>query len=65
VTAGRQRSLTGKSRLQAMVQAYEAFRLDGRLPASYEVVYGHAWAPRQRSQDGVTCIPLEGLKIGR
>jgi malonyl-CoA O-methyltransferase len=65
VTRGRQRGLTGKGRLQAMVQAYEAYRLDGRLPASYEVVYGHAWAPHQRSRDGVTCIPLDGLKIGR
>jgi len=65
VTAGRQRGLTGKGRLQAMVQAYESYRRDGRLPASYEVVYGHAWAPQQRTQDGVTCIPLDGLKLGR
>jgi len=26
-----------------MTRAYEELRVDGRLPASYEVVYGHAW----------------------
>lgn len=63
VTAGRHRGLTGKGRLRAMSEAYEAYRSNGRLPASYEVVYGHAWAPRQRTRDGVTCIPLDGLKL--
>jgi malonyl-CoA O-methyltransferase len=64
VTETRQRGLTGKGRLRAMCQAYETYRVAGRLPASYEVVYGHAWAPRQRTQDGVTCIPLDGLRLG-
>jgi malonyl-CoA O-methyltransferase len=63
VTLGRQRGLTGKGRLRAMVEAYEAYRSDGQLPASYEVVYGHAWAPRQRTHDGVTRIPLESLRL--
>lgn len=45
VTAGRQRALTGKRHLQQVTEAYEKFRVDGRLPASYEVVYGHAWSP--------------------
>ncbi|MEN8177973.1 MAG: malonyl-ACP O-methyltransferase BioC [Pseudomonadota bacterium] len=65
VTTGRQRGLTGKGRLKAMFQAYEKFRIDGRLPASYEVVYGHAWAPQQRTRDGVTSIPIDSLKFGR
>lgn len=44
VTAGRGRGLTGRGRLRAMEAAYERFRGgDGRLPASWEVVYGHAW----------------------
>ena len=64
VTTGRKRGLTGKGCLQAMFTAYEGFRVDGRLPASYEVVYGHAWAPQQRTRDGVTTIPIESLKIG-
>lgn len=45
ITAGRPRGLTGRRRLQRMLQAYEGYRQDGVLPASYEVVYGHAWAP--------------------
>jgi len=45
VTAGRPRGLTGRHRLQRVEQAYEALRRDGVLPASYEVVYGHAWSP--------------------
>ena len=48
-TVGRPRGLTGKARLQAMLAAYEGFRRDGLLPASYEVVYGHAWATVQSS----------------
>lgn len=45
-TAGRNRGLTGKQRMQGFYQAYEQFRLeDGQYPATYEVIYGHAWAP--------------------
>ena len=43
VTAGRPRGLTGKRHMQGLVQAYERFRRDGVLPASYEIVNGHAW----------------------
>jgi malonyl-CoA O-methyltransferase len=42
-TAGRSRALTGKERLAKLSAAYEALRRDGRLPATYEVVYGAAW----------------------
>jgi malonyl-CoA O-methyltransferase len=62
VTRDRQRGLTGKGRLRAMYQAYEKFRRDERLPASYEVVYGHAWAPSQRQREGQTEIPLEVVR---
>lgn len=41
----RKHTLTGKGRLNRMVQGYEGFRMqNGKLPASYEVVYAHAWA---------------------
>jgi len=62
VSPHRPRGLTGKGRFQAMIQAYEEQRADGRLPASWEVVYGHAWAPEQRSLDGVTIVPLSSLR---
>lgn len=45
VTAGRNHGLTGKARLQAFRDAYEPFRRNGTLPATYEVVYGMAWTP--------------------
>ena len=47
-TAGRPRSLVGRSRLQRVLHAYESFRKDGRLPATYEVVYGAAWGSAGR-----------------
>jgi malonyl-CoA O-methyltransferase len=48
VTAGRPRGLMGRARLRRMQDAYEAFRRDGRLPATYEVVYGAAWGAAGR-----------------
>ena len=47
-TAGRPRTLLGRGRLQRVLTAYEAFRKDGRLPATYEVVYGAAWGTAGR-----------------
>jgi malonyl-CoA O-methyltransferase len=47
-TAGRPRALVGRARLQRVLAAYEAFRRDGRLPATYEVVYGAAWGSAGR-----------------
>ncbi|HKT32911.1 MAG TPA: malonyl-ACP O-methyltransferase BioC [Gammaproteobacteria bacterium] len=45
VTAGRPRGLGGRRRAGKLAAAYERFRRDGRLPATYEVVYGTAWTP--------------------
>ena len=47
-TAGRPHSLVGRTRLQRVLTAYESFRKDGRLPATYEVVYGAAWGTAGR-----------------
>ncbi len=44
VTVGRPRGLTGRARMQRLVQTYEQYRRDGVLPASYEIVNGHAWS---------------------
>ncbi|HEX7370417.1 MAG TPA: malonyl-ACP O-methyltransferase BioC [Rhodanobacteraceae bacterium] len=37
--------LTGKSRFQAMLDAYETLRRNDRIPATWEVVTLHAWGP--------------------
>ena len=47
-TLGRPRGLTGRRRWQGMLQALERFRRDTRIPATFEVVYGHAWKPEPR-----------------
>lgn len=60
-TDQRPRGLTGPRRLAALEAAYETHRQDGRLPASYEVVYGHAWVPRQKPVAGGVAIPLSAI----
>ncbi|MBI3561017.1 MAG: malonyl-ACP O-methyltransferase BioC [Gammaproteobacteria bacterium] len=47
VTAKRPRGLTGRRQLQQLQSNYEKFRKDGVLPATYEVIYGHAWKGRK------------------
>jgi malonyl-CoA O-methyltransferase len=39
----RSKALTGKEKFQLMIKMYESYRKDGKLPATYEVIYGHAW----------------------
>ena len=41
---GRARGLTGAGRLRELARAYERLRVDAGLPASYELVFGHAWS---------------------
>jgi malonyl-CoA O-methyltransferase len=66
----RQRSLTGKAHLADVIAAYERFRRDGVLPATYEVVYAIARAPLVgqpvRGRDGdVASFPIERLRGSR
>ncbi|MBK6658554.1 MAG: malonyl-ACP O-methyltransferase BioC [Proteobacteria bacterium] len=63
--ADRARGMLGRKRLAALEAAYEAERRDdGKLPATYEVVYGHAWAieGRRRQPQDVHTFPLEKLR---
>jgi malonyl-CoA O-methyltransferase len=57
VTAGRPRALTGRARLARVQQAYESWRRDGRLPATYEVVYGACWGAAR----GATAAAADGV----
>jgi malonyl-CoA O-methyltransferase len=51
VTAGRARGLTGRQRLRAMTQAYEALRRDGKLPATWEVIHASAWGTERPERE--------------
>jgi malonyl-CoA O-methyltransferase len=66
-TAGRARGLTGKSTLARMLAAYEGFRREGKLPATYEVIFAQAWCPtgpiRTNGQPRAeTVIPLSQIR---
>lgn len=56
----RHHSLTGKVRFKTMLDTYENYRTDGKLPATYEVIYGHAWAPASSNKQFT--ISVESLK---
>lgn len=56
-TAGRSNGLMGKAAWQQVMANYERFRRDGKLPATFEIVYGHAWkVPAKKSADGRAII---------
>lgn len=65
----RRTTLTGKAQFARFVRAYEVFRnADGRLPASYETVFGHAWVPladKPAHTQGPAVVSLEHLRRGR
>ena len=62
-TQGRARGLQGKGFLQNLTQQYEQFRIGlkeegGKLPATFEVVYGHAWTRESRPDLGAGVSPI-------
>ncbi|HEU4708998.1 MAG TPA: malonyl-ACP O-methyltransferase BioC [Methylophilaceae bacterium] len=63
-TAGRQRGLEGRGFLRGLAERYEQFRQAGKLPATFEVVYGHAWKPiaKNMTADGSALITLHRRK---
>jgi malonyl-CoA O-methyltransferase len=58
--ADRRRGLMGRAGRERLIAAYDALRRDGRLPASLEIIYGHAWkaeaAPSPQTADGRSVI---------
>lgn len=59
----RRHGLTGKSAWSAARDAYELLRRNGKLPATFEVVYGHAWKPAPKvAADGRAIVRIDGLK---
>lgn len=55
------KGLAGRGAFAAMASAYERFRnAEERLPATFEIVYGHAWAPEAPPR-GKT-IPIRAVR---
>lgn len=53
----RRRGLLGKAGWQRLLTGYQALARDGKLPATFEVIYGHAWKPVPRTvADGRTIV---------
>ena len=48
VAFGRARGLMGRHAFERAEAAYDKLRRDGRLPATFEIVYGHAWKPQPK-----------------
>ncbi|MGC1854379.1 MAG: malonyl-ACP O-methyltransferase BioC [Candidatus Aquirickettsiella sp.] len=49
IAKNRQRGLTSKGTLKKLIQSYEYFRSpEGKLPATWEIIYGHAWAAKKK-----------------
>ncbi len=68
--ANRPRGLTGRRRIGSLTAAYERERREGRLPATYEVVYGHGWVGTKAQaqfqvEDGGVAIPVSALRGAR
>jgi malonyl-CoA O-methyltransferase len=59
---GRMRGLMGRARWRRALEAIDAARTgpSGRAPATFEVIYGHAWkAAPTRTAEGHAIVHLE------
>jgi len=56
--APRARGLRGRAWLAGIERGYHAFERDTRIPASFELVYGHAWKPEapRTTEDGRSVV---------
>jgi len=45
------KGLSGKSFTKKIIEKYEGYRINGLLPASYEVIYGHAWNTKKPTSE--------------
>jgi malonyl-CoA O-methyltransferase len=59
-TRGRPRGLTGRRRFSKVTGELEKLMRDGRVPATFEVVYGHAWKGEpKRTAEGLPIVKLD------
>jgi len=56
-TAGRAPGMMGKAAWRRVTENYDKLRRDGKLPATFEIIYGHAWkAAPKAAADGRAII---------
>lgn len=56
----RRPGLMGRKAWQAACDAYVKFVVDGRFPATFEVIYGHAWkVPPKQTEDGRSIVRFD------
>lgn len=56
-TVGRASGLMGKATWRRVTDNYETMRQNGKLPATFEIIYGHAWKPAPKvTNDGRSII---------
>jgi malonyl-CoA O-methyltransferase len=56
-TAGRSPGMMGKAAWRRVTENYEKLRRNGKLPATFEIIYGHAWkAVPKQTRDGRAVI---------
>jgi malonyl-CoA O-methyltransferase len=68
--ASRRHTLTGRQRFTAAAEAYEPYRTNARLPATWEVITAIAWAPEhgvpiREGRDEIARFPASGIPIRR
>lgn len=68
--ASRRHTLTGRRRFAAAATAYEPFRVDARLPATWEIITALAWAPEhgvpiREGRDEIARFPASGIPVRR
>lgn len=60
VNTGRPQGMGSRAMLAAVERNYEQWRCDARLPATFEVIYGHAWVAQPRvTTDGRPVIEIK------
>ncbi|TLY48555.1 MAG: malonyl-ACP O-methyltransferase BioC [Gammaproteobacteria bacterium] len=65
IAQNRQRGLTSKGALKKLIRAYESFRTEeGKLPATWEIIYGHAWSIEKQCGIDEIKIPLNSIIRG-
>lgn len=59
----RRMTLTGKERFQKFLAEYETYRDKNKLPATFEIIYGHCWkSEKNMTQANEIIIPIASLK---